>query len=944
MERGAERLVGRDVEIEALTDWLRNASTFPPVLVVEGVPGIGKTALVDHAIALAAAVPMRILAAQPAEPEAELAHAGLLDLIGPVADDALPVLPAPQRLALEVALLRRHADTDPPDRLAVATATASAIQRLAAQQPVLVVVDDAQWLDRATCEVMGFVVRRLRDGAVHFLIARRADVGARLGFGGDLPSDRRISLGPLSLGAIHAIVVERTGLTLDRPRLRRLHELSGGNPFYAIELARGMHAGTFALAEGDPLPPDLDSLVSTRLSRLPVETRRLLATAAAASAPTPRLLGTVAPRIDIATTLAPAIEAGVISMPAGRTSEITFAHPLIARATLSALSADERLAVHRSLARSLADPVERAQHLALGSVGPDESVATMLEAAALDAFRRGAPSVAAELSAGARRFSVPDDATAIERRTLAEAEYRFEAGAPLEAAALLDDLVEAAPPGPARAHLLARRARIAHFADDVGGGVRLLERALAEAGRDAALRGEIEEGLAWGLLLMRSDIAGAARHAARAVRHATTDAARAEALAAAALSRFAMGRDASAPMREALALEPATLGLRVLRHPSFARAYQLANMDELDAARDLLHELRIRAESQGDESAMATIFNHLASVETLAARFQPAAGHATEAAELAHASGQRPARAAALGRLAIVAAHTGTEADARELARQALEIATLDASHEDDPRAALSRGGEAAIWALGTLSLALGDAAGAVRHLRPMADTLLDAGIREPGELRFVLDEVESSLALGDVEAARARAAVLEDLARRSKRRGARAMAAIASGQVIGATGDPAAAVERLSAAVELSRDLPTPMLAGRALLALGRVERRAKRRGAARAMLADAVELFTELGASRWVGVAKSEMARIGGRTASTDALTPTEAAVAELVATGMSNREVAAALFVTPKAVEANLARIYAKRGVRSRTELARLMAAEAGQAPSVAGSTKA
>ncbi len=931
MERGTERLVGRDVEVETISDWLRDVSTASPVLLVEGVPGIGKTSLVEHAIAAAATVPMRILTAQPAEPEAELAHAGLLDLIGPVADEVLPTLPAPQRLALEVALLRRQADADAPDRLAVSVATASALERLAAQQSVLVVVDDAQWLDRATCEVMGFVVRRLRDEAVHILIARRADVPPEQGFGGDLPSDRRVILGPLSLGAIHAIVVERTGQTLDRPRLRRLHELSAGNPFYAIELARGMHAGTFALSEGEPLPPDLDSLVGTRLARLPAETRQLLAAAAATSAPTLRVLGTVAPGVDVATTLVPAIEAGVIAISTGRSREITFAHPLIARATLSALSADERLAVHRSLARSVTDPVERARHLALGSVGPDESVATMLEGAALDAFRRGAPSVAAELSAAARRFSVPDDAPAIERRTLAEAEYRFEAGAPLEAAQLLDELVEAAPPGPARARLLARRARIAHFADDVGGGVQLLERALAEAGQDMALRGEIEEGLAWGLLLMRSDIAGAARHAANAVRHATTDAARAEALAAMALSRFAMGRDASAPMLEALTLEPATLGLRVLRHPSFARAYQLANMDELDAARDLLRELRLRAEAQGDESAMATILNHLASVETLAGRFAAAADHATDAAELAHASGQRPARAAALGRLAIVTAHTGTEADARELARQALEIASFDASHEDDPRAALSRGGEAAIWALGTLSLALGDAAGAVRHLRPMADALLGAGIREPGELRFLLDEVESSLALGDVDAAHSRAAVMEDLARRSKRPGARAMAAIASGQVSGATDDPAAAAGRLSSAVELSRDLPTPMVAGRALLALGRVERRAKRRGAARTTLAEAVERFAALGATRWAAVAQAEMARIGGRTASTDTLTPTESAVAELVATGMSNREVAAALFVTPKAVEANLARVYAKRGVRSRTELARLMASE-------------
>lgn len=927
MERGADRLVGRDAEVATITRWLCDENPAGPILVVEGAPGIGKTSVVAHAMETATSVPMRILAARPAEPEADLAHAGLLDLIGPAADEALATLPAPQRHALEVALLRRQAEPDPPDRLAVAVATAATLASLAAARPVLVVIDDAQWLDRATAEVLRFAARRLRDGRVRILVARRAEAPAKSGFGGDLPADRRVFLGPLSLGAIHAIVYARTGLALDRPRLRRLHELSGGNAFYAIELARGIQAGTFGLAEGDPLPPDLDSLVGSRLAGLTDESRSLLAAAAAAATPTPRLLRAVAPGVDLARRLDPAVASGVIAPVGGPDDEIAFAHPLLAGATLATISADERRDVHRALARSVTDAVERARHLALGSIGPDESVATILEGAALDAFRRGAPSVAADLSAAARRFTEPGDLAALERRSLSEAEYRFEAGAPDEAASILDGLIEQHAPGPARARLLARRARIAHFADDVGGGVRLLNRALDEAGSDAELRGEIEEGLVWGLLLMRADLPDAVRHASNAVRHASTDAARAEALAAKALSRFAVGLDAAAPMRAALALEPSTLNLRVLRHPSFARAYQLTCIDDLDGARGLLDELKGRAEAHGDESAMATILNHLASVETLAGRFEAAMAHAAEAADLAHASGQRPARAAALGRLALVSAHTGDEDDARDRAERALEIA----ADPDDPRAALARGGEAAIWALGTLSLVKGDPAAAVRHLGPMADTLLGAGIREPGELRFVLDELEGLLGVGDVAAARARAATLEDLAERTRRPGPRVTAGVASGQVMAALDAPSRAIDRLADAVEQSRKLSTPLVAGRAMLAKGRVERRAKRRGAARATLTEAEKWFESLGAASWVAVARAEIARIGGRTASTDTLTPTEAAVAELVATGMSNREVAAALFVTPKAVEANLARIYAKRGVRSRTELARLMASE-------------
>lgn len=925
-------LVGRDAELDAIRGWLGSLTEAPATLVIEGEPGIGKSSVFTATVELARRSRL-VLAALPVEPESGLAHAGLLDLLGQVDDDVIAGLPAPQRDALEVVLLRRTPVEDRSDRLAVGVAVRGALGALASRQPLLLAIDDAQWLDEATAEALRFALRRLPHESIGVVAARRPGAAAEARFGTGLPDPTVLRLAPMSIGAIHSIVQGQLGLTLDRPRLRRLHDLSNGNPFYALELARAFGAGSLTLGPGEGLPRDLESLVGDRIAALPPSTARLLAVAALAPDANLDLLRMVGPD-DPVIALAPAIDAGVVRIADRPGAGVEFVHPLLASAAIARLGADDRREVHLALADAVTDRVERARHIARSVVGADEGVAALLEDAATEAMRRGAPSVAADLAAVAREATPSDRATDADRRAATEAEYRFEAGDGAGAAEILDRLIERLHPGPARAKVLGQRARVAHFGDDVGAGVALLRAALAEAGPSRALRAGIEEGLAWGLMLMRADLSDAVTHAESAARHAARigdDALRAEALAATALTRLVVGRPSNAPMRKALALEPATLGLRVLRHPTFALGYQLSCRDELDAARDVFGDLAARANDRGDESAMATILVHLALIETLAGNLATAARSASEAHELAVASGQRPARAAALSRMALVHATAGDEAATRGAADASLRLAGGDTFDPARPAAALARGGELSLWAMSLLHASLGQWTDVLRFAGPLADHMIGAGVREPGELRFLLDEIEALVATGRAGMAARRVDLLQAIADGTRRPSARVAVAIGRSLLAGERGDLEDAESVLERAAPIAEELPLPLLHGRLLLVLGRVRRRSHQRTAARATLTAARDRFSDIGAALWVSAAEHDLGRIGGRKSSGRELTATEAEVARLVATGLSNKEVAAALFVTPKAIEATLARVFAKRGVRSRTELAHLMGGE-------------
>jgi DNA-binding CsgD family transcriptional regulator len=914
------RLVGRDEELTAVAAFFE-AERPPGVLLVEGEAGIGKTTLWEQALQEAGRRHYLTLSCRPSGTEAELSYSALGDLLEHVLDDVLPELPPPQRRALEAALLLQDPGEGRLDRRGVAVAFLTVLRRLEAAEPVAVAVDDLHWLDPETSSTLEFAARRLGERRITLILARRArpNEAPPLGLGRTPVAEQlqRIWLGGLSLGAVHHLLQTRLGVMLPRPRLRRLHELSGGNPFYALELGRAFETDAISLEPGEPLPSALNEIVSHRLAGLPVATQTALATAAALSRPT-------TDHVDV-DALAPAVDADVVQISNG---EVRFAHPLLRAAAYALVSEAERRALHRRLADVVDEVEERARHLALASAEPDPDLASIVEAGAVEAFRRGAPSAAAELAEQARRLTLAEAGADALRRGMEEAEYRFEAGDVERAGSLLEELAQSAPAGPERARLLSRLARVRHFGADVGGGVALLREASGQAGDDLALRAEIEEGLAWGLVLMRDDLDAAAEHARSAVRLAEQvgdAAALAEGLAAQALTELAVGEDPTTAIERALALEPSTLHLRVLRHPSFAHGYLLSCSDELEPARRVFRELERRALEQGDESALPPILNHLTLVECLAGNWQEATSNAEEGYSLALQGGQEPTQASILGKTALVEVLRGNEDDARDKAARSLAIADphFDPSR---PNAALSRGGETAIWALGLLELSPGQAKEACRYLGPLSSVLIEAGIRDPGELRCLPDLVESLVSLGRLEEAEELLIPFEETARRLDRPSALALAGRCRGLLLAGRGDLTEALTVLEGALKEHDRRAIPFERARTLLTLGQVQRRAKRRRNARASLERALTSLEQLGARVWAERARMELARVGGRAAAKGDLTPSERRLAELVAEGRSNKEVAAALFVTPKTVETKLSRLYAKLGIHSRGELAR------------------
>jgi DNA-binding CsgD family transcriptional regulator len=270
---------------------------------------------------------------------------------------------------------------------------------------------------------------------------------------------------------------------------------------------------------------------------------------------------------------------------------------------------------------------------------------------------------------------------------------------------------------------------------------------------------------------------------------------------------------------------------------------------------------------------------------------------------------------------ALAHAAAGEAENAREKAALALKLADKTSGRPAE---------HFALAALGEVELSLGRAAEVTQALGPLVEFLRRERIREPGAARVAPNQVEALIALGELDAASALLDWYADNAERLGRRSAIAAAARCRGMLLAERGDIERALEQLERAVELSGQVPIPSERGRALLAHGGVHRRAKRKRVARESLDAAHATFEGIGAHAWVARALAELARIGGRSPSTGALTPTESRVAELVAEGLQTKQVAAALFVSAKTVEGHLTNIYAKLGVHSRTELARKLRA--------------
>jgi DNA-binding CsgD family transcriptional regulator len=705
--------------------------------------------------------------------------------------------------------------------------------------------------------------------------------------------------------------------------------VSGGNPFFALELGRALLTREVFPAPGEPLPvpATLNELVRERLAGIPPAAWEAALVVSALSRPTVELVAAAAGGGDGAAVLEEAAAAGVLEVADGR---VRFSHPLLASVVYTQTPPARRRELHARLAEIVADPDEHALHLALAASGPDAQVAATVEDAARRARARGAPQAAAELWDRARMLTLPGDAEG-PKRAVAAAECHIEAGDMDRARVLLEGVVERLPPGPERGAALTRLAWVGSFGTGFWVSADLFRAALAESGDDPASRVEIERGLAWSIHA-QGDVAGAEPHARAALELAKQigdPTVLASALADMAFFETVLGRGIPTELIErALALEVEVDWRPFLGHlgrvrPLWIQGMLLAWAGDLEASRATLAALRQSVIAQGDEHSVSYIAGHLARVECLAGNYDSAARHAAESLEMAAQIAQEDERPFALAAKALVAAHRGDIAEARAVTDEgiplALEVGVVPARLE-------------MLAIRGFLEYSLGDAPEAHRFLGPLPRAVAEAGFGEPALFRFHGDAIETLLALGEHDAAMALLAELEEQGRVTGRVWALMISSRCRALLNAAAGDSEAAFASLDGALELHEQLQEPFERGRTLLARGTLQRRNRKKRPARESLTQALAVFDELGARLWSERARAELRRIGGRAPATPGvLTPTEERVAALVAAGGTYREVADALFISPKTVQWNLSKIYRKLGVRSRAELAAKLAAE-------------
>jgi tetratricopeptide (TPR) repeat protein len=509
------RLSGRETEIRSLADFLGRAAAAPSVLVLSGAAGIGKTELWQAGVHQARAHGTRVLAHRAVEAEAVLSFAGIAELLSPVAADVLPALGEIRRRALEGALLIEGSGTDSAvDPRAIGLAVLDVLKALAADAPVLVAVDDFHWLDRPSAQTLLFALRRLANERVGALLAVRGESRA---LDGELTPGtvEHLSVGPLAPAVLFQILKLRLGLELSPPQLTQLCEITGGNPFFALEIGRELSLTPPAPGRSLPVPGSLREIVGAGLARLPPASRDVLLLVAALARPTVEaLVAAHGGRAEVRDGLERAARAGVVEFDSER---VRFVHPLLASVCYEDATPWRRREAHAHLAAVADDEEERARHLALAASGPDTAVAAALEAAASRALGRGAPAAAAELSEIAAALTPPGDPSARRRRRLAAAEAHRLAGDRDRARAILDELLAEAPLGEQRAQVLFALARVRRA--DLPTLARWCERAIADAGDDHRLAVEILAYLSW-VRLLEGRVRDALAHARAALAHA----------------------------------------------------------------------------------------------------------------------------------------------------------------------------------------------------------------------------------------------------------------------------------------------------------------------------------------------------------------------------------------------------------------------------------------
>ncbi len=695
--------------------------------------------------------------------------------------------------------------------------------------------------------------------------------------------------------------------------MARIAEHSAGNPFYALGLGRALLSDPSGATAG--LPGTLAELVTARIRTLPPEVLAPLLAVACVGAPA---TATVARAIDTdveqtVALLEHAEDQGIVTFDGYR---VRFSHPLLAQGVYTGAAPSVRRAMHRRLAAILDEPELKARHLALATAVADPETLTMLDEAARSARDRGAPAAAAELLDIAIRL---DQHTTPQRRIRA-ARQHLAAGDAGAARALLESALAELPDGQLRSRALAQLATVHLFDDNFLEAAALLERALAGAGEDLAQRAQISVTLAFAL-----SNAGHLDAAIAGIEQAEEWAERlgyapllCQALTMRVHLHFLRGDGFDEPaLQRALQLEDESDDIPQAFRASLHHGLFLAWTGRLHDGRDELLAIRRRCIERGEESEMQPVTFNSFLVELWLGNIEGARQVSADGTERAEQLGGALAPGIAHTMRAALAAYTGAETAAREAAHEAL--------------AASRRSGATTllVWPisiLGFIELSLKDFDAAVAVLDPALQVLESVPTAtEIITAPFVADAAEALVEAGHLDRAESLITRLEQNGSRLQRPWLLAVSARCRGMLHAAHGDVAAAVDSATAALRVHENLPMPFERARTELLLGRLQRRRRHRDVAAATLRRSLEVFDGHGATPWAERALAELARITTPTAGpATVLTPTERRIAELAAAGLTNRDIAGALFISPKTVEANLARTYRKLGIRSRSQL--------------------
>ena len=733
-------MVTRPEEGRAVEAFLAAAATEPSGLIAGGEPGIGKTTLCLSTIELAGQRGFQVLSARPAEAESVLAYASLADLLSSVDSSVWTELPNPQRRAIDRVLLRAEAEDLTTDQRAVGAGFLSVLELLAEKAPVLVAIDDLQWLDPSSRNVVAFAARRLSARVGMFGTVRTdPDEGGDAASWLHLPQPdgvQRVQIRPLSLGGLNAVITQRLGRSLSRPAIVRIQEVSGGNPFYALELARAM-AGDTGSAEM-PMPMTLTELVRARIGSIDESARDVLLAMACHAAPTVEVVSraTEMPAHDVVEKLEEVEGKGIVGIDGHR---LRFAHPLLAKGFYTDVTPGRRRSMHRRLADIVDEPELKARHLAMAATHGDEQTLLSLDEAADIARSRGAPAAAAELL----DLAIALGGGTAERRILSAA-HHFDAGEPAQARALLQDTIDRLEPGARRAEAFSLLALVCSLNDSFDEAAYLLERALADAHRELALRVQILVSLSFALVN-----AGRADAAVQRVEEAVKSATElgvphplSQALSMRVVLHFMLGDGLDARnLQRALDLEDRQTDISSAFSPCVQNALLLAWTGDLDRALDEMLSIRRRCIDRGEEGELSFIDFHSVLIHLWRGRTAEANLIAEDAVERAYQlNGDLPLSVALTVR-AAVAAYAGDEHVVRRDVTEALAASS---------RCGSRRLAEWPVTLLGFLEVSLGNYEAALATLAPLLGIL--AAVPNSTEIisaSYVPDAAEALVHLG---------------------------------------------------------------------------------------------------------------------------------------------------------------------------------------------------